>query len=197
MKNMVEILESIEDEMLRKRCTTMYEEFKEQFDFFPASTKYHHSWKGALGQHNKEVMNIALELYDTHPDWYSCTRDEVILATLIHDIEKIDGYTLAEDWQIRKGQMFTYTKRPYVNSTARVVRLCADYGIFLNDRIMNAITFSHGSWSVDLSSPYSYVSSRDILPLGILIHVADLLSSQLLGYQDKNKENTNGDTQSK
>jgi len=185
MREIKEMLSEIANEPIRRKMLVMHDEYQPQFDFFPASTRYHHSKKGDLGRHIKEVMNITLELYEAHPTWYDCTKDDAIIIGFIHDLEKIDGYTVAEDWQVRKGQMFQYSKRPYVNMTARVVRMCAKWGVLLSDEVMNAITFAHGAWSVDLSSPYAYVSSRDILPLGILIHTADMLSSQLLGYPER------------
>ena len=191
MKEVRELLDELQDEKLKKRCIVMYEDkLREQFEYFPASTRYHHAGQGDLGRHVQEVMNIAVEMYDLHPAWFKCTRDEAILAGLLHDLCKIDGYTNAPDYLFLKGQLFTYTKRPVVNDVARVVMLCAEYGILLDDLMMNALTFAHGAWSVDLSSPYAFSSSRDMKPLAVLLHMADMFSSQLLGYPEKERGKT-------
>lgn len=185
MKKIQELLEQISDEKLRKRALLMYAELKEQFDFFPAAVKKHHTGRGGLNQHVMEVMNLALDLFDQNPAWYNCSRDDVILVSFIHDMNKIDGYTVSEAWQKQKyNQDFVKSNRPYVNETARTVRMCQDFGILLSDYLLNAITFHHMGWSVDMSSPYGHVNSEDVTALAILIHAADMISSQILGRND-------------
>ena len=186
VKGIKELLSEIKDEKLQKLLLSIYEDIKEELQNKPAATKHHHLEAGGFGRHVKEVMNIALDLYDKEPDEYGCSRDDVIVSAFVHDFNKLDLYTEAAEWQkIKYQQKFVKIERIRVNETARTVNLCAEYGLFMSDLILNAITLHHGNWSVDSSSPHGYIETRDFTGLAILLHAADLISSQVFGRPKK------------
>jgi 23S rRNA maturation-related 3'-5' exoribonuclease YhaM len=182
MNELIDCLKEISDEKLRTKVINIYNDLLPELQSKPASTKYHHDDEGGLLRHITEVMNVCLFLYDSCPNVYRCTRDQVITAAFVHDFNKIDQYVPAPEWKKVKYQMnFEKVKRPYVNETARTVCVCAEYGLFLDDVVMNAVTFHHGGWSTDSSSPNGYVQSSDITALAALLHAADLVSSFAYG----------------
>jgi hypothetical protein len=64
-------------------------------DFFeaPASTKYHHSFKGGLAQHSWEVAVNALTLISMHPKKMKIKETDVFTAAICHDLCKVGVYT--------------------------------------------------------------------------------------------------------
>ena len=148
----------------------------------PAAIRWHHSEVGGLYRHTKEVMEQALKLYDAlRSDLRkrAITENDVILVSFIHDLEKLDKYKKNQgyepDRKYEKGYKETEFNYNYdktdMNDTAQVVRICAKYGIELNDNHLNAITFHHGGWSVD--------AKGSLKPLAVLLHSADLISANL------------------
>lgn len=183
MKEIKEILETIEDAQTKKVCLNIYADLEKELKEKPAAVKYHHNQPGGLYRHVKEVMNLALEIYDARPNSYSCKRDDVIVSAFVHDFDKIDLYEPAPEWKkIKYGQPFGIKSGiVWMNQTGKTVRLCCAYGLELSDDAMNAISLHHGGWSVDASSPNGYVYSSDFTNLATILHCADLLSSFILG----------------
>lgn len=189
MKEIKELLEQIKHEQSNKLVLNIFNDIKDELMSKPAAVKHHHSYAGGLYTHIKEVMNIAIDLFDKSPDVYNCNRDDVIIATFVHDFNKIDQYCTAPEWKkIKYQQEFDKKPRVWLNESARTVRLCSDYGLILNDVILNAVCLHHGSWSTDIDSKYGYVQTDDFTQLAILLHVADLLSSQVFDKAKKEKK---------
>ena len=178
------MLKEIKDESLRGRVLKLYKDITVEFETKPSSVRYHHKDAGGMGRHTKEVMEYALKFYDMSPEIYECTRDDVILASFIHDFDKLDRYVPnTDEWRKKKfNQDFMYNEDVIaVNQTAKVVQICAEYGILLSDLVLNGITFHHGGFCSDLSSVYPGLQSTHMKPLAILLHCADLVSSHILG----------------
>ncbi len=171
----LEILNQISDPDLFQKLLSIYEAVKEEFTTKPASVKYHHSKKGDMGRHVLEVLQLALMVYDASPDKFKCSRDDVITAAFVHDLDKLNRYTPSEAWrQLPKygSQMFQYNNEKLrMNGTAEVILFCSRYGLILSPLIINAITFHHGGWSVDAQA-----GGKAMNPLAVLLHFADMLS---------------------
>lgn len=163
-----DFIEEIRDEELKKKLLNLWASLEERFREMPASVKFHHNYRGGLYDHTKEVLEIALRLYDAFRDSIDINRDDVILVAFSHDLDKIDKY-------VKNKKRFGYNKHEFVwneartdtNDTAEVVNTLGKYGIHLDDKQLNAFTFTHGGWSVD--------RGRMGL-LATLIHCADILS---------------------
>ena len=182
MKEITELLNEIQEEKTRKTMLHIFEDVKKELFEKPAAVKYHHNDAGGFGRHVKEVMNFALVQFDNNPDIFKCTRDDVIVAAFVHDFNKVDCYEEAKERdKVRYGRKFSKKKGIWINESVKTVKLLFEYGYFPSEHILNAICLHHGSWSVDVSSPYGYVSSGDFTPLAILLHTADLLSSHIMG----------------
>lgn len=177
------ILETVQEEGLRKKLLDVYDSVILEFKTKPSSVKYHHAEVGGMGKHVEEVMRWALNIYKINPEIYDCTRDEVIMASFIHDFDKLGKYCECKDeYKRRRGQKFDYSPDVVgINQTAKVVQICASYGLLLSDKVINAITFHHGGFAPDLASVYPSMLSSSMTPLSVLMHCADLISSHILG----------------
>lgn len=140
----------------------------------PASIKYHHTQRGGLYTHTLEVMEHGIALFNTFNESaknVDISLDDVILTTFAHDLDKINKY-------VDHGNRFLWNYgRIDVNDTADVVNILSRYGIYLNDIQLNALTFSHGGWSVDRGK---------MKPLATIVHCADILS---LTFENKVEQN--------
>jgi 23S rRNA maturation-related 3'-5' exoribonuclease YhaM len=170
IKEIPEYLEEIEDEKLKVNLLKLWSDLGSLFYEMPASVKYHHKNKGGLYQHTKEVVAFAVHLFESFDKFKSSgvNRDEVILIALVHDLDKVYKYkpNLSKSSQSKEEFVWNYSRIDR-NDTADVVGTLAKYGIFLNVLQLNALSFSHGGWSVDRGR---------MKVLATLIHCADILS---------------------
>jgi len=177
MKEIYEMIQEIEDEHSKKCVNKMLDTVAEEFVNKPSSVGYHHFYKGGMGKHIKEVMNIALELYELHPDWYDCTRDDVIIVSFAHDMDKIDKYVDSEPWMKQEkygAKMFMYAKdRLRLDKTGETVMFCAQHGLVLTPLQVNAVSYHHGGWSSE------NIGMQHMSPLGVLMHCADITSAKI------------------
>lgn len=172
-------LEGLSGETLRARALAIYETIRQELETKPASTRYHHREAGGLGQHIKEVMNIALEVYEAHPEWYRCTRDDVIITAFVHDFNKLGRYVSSESWQKQPkygAVMFQVDKaKMAMAEAAETVMRCAEQGLILTPLQVNAVSYHHGGWSD------GDINGGEMSPLAILLHLADMVSSFVMG----------------
>lgn len=174
-KQIRDYLEEIKMPALRKNLLKLYDDLEEKLRNNPASIKYHHNYPAGLYVHTLEVMQFALDIFETYKEKFInyFTRDDVILVTFIHDLEKVTKYKKNPS-QNTNGFNWTYFLYNYskldMNDTAEVVSIIARYNIFLDDIHLNAITLHHGGWSVDKGK---------MKELAALLHIADLLSCNI------------------
>lgn len=179
MKEILELLSEVKGEG-KGPLINIYIAVSVEFKSKPSSVKFHHIEVGGMGRHVKEVMNIAVVTYDVNPEWYGCTRDDVIVAAFVHDFSKLGRYKAlaSSDWRRQQkygGQEFEYDKsKVYLSETADVVLLCARAGLILPPVVVNAVTFHHGFSSE--SARDNFHSMEQMTPLSVLLHFADMLS---------------------
>jgi len=177
LKEIHELIHEVESEHDRKCLDKILDYVAEEFVNKPSSIGHHHFYKGGMGKHIKEVMNIALELYDLHPDWYDCKRDDVLIVTFVHDLDKLNKYVDSEAWMKQEkygAKMFMYAKDVLrLNKTGETVMVCAEHGLVLTPLQVNAVSFHHGGWSDEK------VGMQHMSPLGIMLHCADLMSAKI------------------
>lgn len=182
MKEIRELLNLLKNEDTKQKLLRIYNEIREEFDKMPSSVRHHHTYVGGMGIHVWEVMNLACMLYESLQAAMDCTMDDVIIASFIHDFDKLGRYCVCTDeWKKKKfGQLFDYAPVGIaMNSTAKVVKMCAEYGIILDDVVVNAITFHHGGFAPDIDSRYSGLTSGHMTKLAALLHSADMISCQI------------------
>jgi len=170
-KEIRDYIEEIRMPALKKKMLKLFDDYEEKLRANPAAIKYHHSWEGGLYDHTKEVIEIALDIFELYKGRFirEIKRDDVILVAFAHDLEKTTKYRRnTNQATLLHGQDFEYNYgRVDANDTARIVSILAKYGIELNEECLNACSFSHGSWSVDKGK---------MLPLATILHMADMLS---------------------
>lgn len=187
MKEILDLLSGLKDAR-KSAFMRIYADINEELKTKPSSTKYHHSEAGGMGRHIKEVMNIALEMYDLHPSWYEVPRDSVAIVAFIHDFSKLGRYKelALTDWrrQVKYGaQEFEYdATKTYINETAEVVHLCARAGIILTYEEVNAVTFHHGF--ISESAKDNFHAMDHMTPLSVLLHFADMMSVKVWDSKD-------------
>jgi len=178
MDSLKNLLETIVDTKLKTKLLNVYDKVFTEMKTKPAAVRFHHVEPGGLLRHTTEVANIALDIYLTKPDRYKCSRDDVILVSFIHDFNKLGKYcNETEQWKIKKGQLFTYTKnRVSMAETAETVLRCYKMGLELTELQINAVSYHHGGWAEG-----GTVNSSMMTPLGVILHAADMLSVVCFG----------------
>ena len=170
-KALREYLEDIRMPALRTNVLKLYDDFEEKLKNNPASTKFHHAYKGGLYDHTLEVIEIALNIFELYKDKFirDVKRDDVVLVGFAHDLDKVNKYRKnTNQATLFYGQEFEYNyDKVSVNGTAEVISILMQYDIKMTDEILNSLTFSHGGWSVDRGK---------LLPLATILHTADMLS---------------------
>ena len=146
----------------------------------PASQKKHHNYKGGLAKHSLEVYKIAMEFYEELKSSgieYSFDENSVILCSLLHDVCKMDEYTIYRDGTAH------HTKRYYENKTRRhgtkSVDLLTSWGLELTQEEIKAIHWHMGSWAPHARELYKqsyFIASLNSI-LVYLIHTADSSSA--------------------
>lgn len=163
----------------------------------PASAKvdYHSAWTGGLLVHTAEVIKTALGVFDLlGPDLYSTEhRDDlcrsIIKCGYLHDLGKLGNldypyYEIQEnEWRKENlGETFTINRDtsqlPYLPVPVRAVWIAQSYGVNLSEIETQAIVASDGQ-----HTPLGKAVIASLLqhPLTMLIHFADLWSSQARG----------------
>lgn len=167
-------LEKIKNKKYRDPILKLYDDIEMAMQNAPASTKYHHNDKGGLFRHTKEVLELSMKLYDMllgDMRKNAITEDDVIVVAFIHDLEKLVKYRKMKE--PKSGQEFEYNyDKVDINDTAFIVNFVSKYDLPLLDKHLNALTFSHGGWSRDRGT---------MKPLAVLLHAADLFSTNLYG----------------
>jgi len=177
----IDYLKKITNQKYRNALLKLYADIESTLKAMPAAIRWHHSEEGGLYRHTKEVISIAFNIYNclrVDLKKRAITENDVILVAFVHDLEKMTKYKKNMNYEPNRKYEKGYKETEFVfnynkigmNDTAQIVRLCARYEIFLSDIHLNAMTYSHGGWSVD---------KGELTPLATILHAADLISSSL------------------
>jgi len=165
----LENMKLIRDEDRRDKFRKLLEDFKSKFLHVPAAVKYHHAHEGGLVIHTAQVLRWALKIYEENKEHLpDISQESIYLVAVVHDLMKCE--TLQES---PAGPFaFKYRKDFNYEHNIWVLAKLNEYGITLSYDEMMGIMQSHGGWS-KLNNPSNRLAS--------LIHVADMISSQLIG----------------
>lgn len=150
----------------------------------PASVAFHNNFKGGLAKHSMDVYLKAIELYD---ELKSCDveltfdKNSVTLCSLLHDICKMDEYTINMLGQAR------HTKQYYENKNnnellrhgTKSIDILLYCKLELTKEEIKAIHWHMGGWAKDAQKEYGhsyFVASVQSLLVN-LIHTADSLAA--------------------
>ncbi|MBR5639988.1 MAG: HD domain-containing protein [Muribaculaceae bacterium] len=141
----------------------------------PASVKFHNNFKGGLARHTLQVYQKAIELYNglkAKGTELPFNEDSVTLCSLLHDICKMDEYTIFNG-KAHHTQVYHENKKK--KHGTKSVDLLTAWGLELTDEEIKAIHWHMGDWAKNAPNIYGhdyvFASSQSILVE--LIHDAD------------------------
>jgi len=157
----------------------------ERLALCPASGKkdYHNAFPGGLVEHSLRVLQNAVILSRAF-EW-KVPKESLIIGCLFHDLGKVgdhenDYYIPADDWQVKRGEMYTYNKNmQYMTVPLRGIFLCNYYGLKLTQNETLAIQLNDG-FVVDENKPYCLKEPL----LAHIVMTADYISTR----QEKSDE---------
>ena len=120
-------------------------------------------------------------------------RENVIIATLLHDLCKTDLYVRSIRrtknaigvWEDTDGYKLTFKNFPFGHGEKSVV-LALLSGVDLTDEEMLAIRWHMGAWEVNMASYEErrhYDASKKLSPLVTLVQVGDGLAASIMERQ--------------
>ncbi|MDO8466959.1 MAG: hypothetical protein Q7S83_02350 [bacterium] len=161
------------EEPNRSACMKLYEENRKLWEKSPGSSHNHQAWEGGYLDHITEVMNIAVNIYESlnavRPLPFSLS--DALLVLYLHDLEK--------PWKhVGKVKMENKAARHEFR-----LKKSAQYGIQLTAEHLNGIKYAEGE--IDDYSP----KKRFMGPLAAFAHMCDVCSARV--WHDHPKENPN------
>ena len=165
---LIQCIESIKKDDLRKFTLDIYEKNKEKILVSPAAKLMHHNYIGGLMVHTLECVKYAeanLQIF-----FQKVNRDDVIAACLLHDIGKIFEYTInTESGLIDYDENF---RKEWVTHSQYGFSICMNAG-FKKVAKMIATHHARAEWGaiVDLNE-------KDLESIYYLIHHIDDLSAK-------------------
>ena len=173
-----------------------------QSDFFeaPASTMFHGNYAGGLLEHSMNVAILANDIREMmirrKPEIVNqVSRENIIIAALLHDICKANVYQKATKYRKDKNNAWEtydcynvdYSELPLGHGEKSVVRLL-QLGLQLtNDEIL-AIRWHMTAWELPFQSREAKANlstAKDQCPLLTIIQTADGLASAILEEKRK------------
>jgi len=88
--NIVDEVNSMENEKIKKLTLELLNKFESDFKEFPAAKSVHHSYVSGLAYHTYSMMNIAKAICELYP---TLNKDLLIAGVVVHDIGKVIEYT--------------------------------------------------------------------------------------------------------
>lgn len=154
-------------------CNCIRENLDELYNFMlsngffkaPASTKHHQNWEGGLAEHSYSVLRKLIFLNSRLGLDFSL--DSMIIVALLHDICKIDCYTIHEDKTI------TWNEDARPGHGKKSVAIISEF-IKLTKEEEEAIAYHMGAYEKNeyTWSELSQVYKRN--KLAFYLHVADM-----------------------
>ena len=169
----------------------------EKMGFFtaPASASHHLNTEGGLVEHSLNTCHAALIVWEglckldsSIP--YEVERDNVIIASLLHDVCKSDIYERSVRkrknalgiWEPTEGYRVTRKNFPMGHGEkSAILVLCS--GIELTDAEMLAIRWHMGAWSLNFQSMEemkNMEAAKKLHPLVTIVQTADSLATSII-----------------
>lgn len=191
---------SIREYLQQIQPIELAEQYLEFYDSHPeykvvcAGAKHHHTWKGGLEQHVREMIGMGLDMMDLYPGDMTFTKSDFIISCFLHDFNKIWIYReiTADDKarpnKFHEKQVFTYHKNgraDIMDDYSMILLELAKAGIVPSDIQWSAVLFHESAFS---SAGWQYggpskamdtVNTRNLL--AVLVNMVDMYSSHFLG----------------
>lgn len=140
----------------------------------PAGRRRHHSYSGGLLTHIIQMIEIAFIIYgqNTMPFQRVLNKGDIVIGCFIHDLHKAINTFVRDDNNAQCPFRYTYENK-YLSADMQSIKILMDAGIKLTEDQLNCLIMAEGGWS-DLAN------KLELSKLAVLIHMADLYSSQIL-----------------
>lgn len=161
----------------------------------PASSHHHLNVEGGLVQHSLNTYRAALTIWEGMKQFRpklgaEVTKDNLIIACLLHDICKCDIYK--KTTKLKRGLFnlreesssytVSYDDFPMGHGEKSVILALAG-GLEMYDSEMVAIRWHMGPWRLnreDHEEMQCYKAAADKYPLTIILHTADTLAARII-----------------
>ena len=161
----------------------------------PASSHHHLNVDGGLVQHSLNTYRAALTIWEGMKQFRpklgaEVTKDNLIIACLLHDICKCDIYK--KNTKLKRGLFnlreesssytVSYDDFPMGHGEKSVILALAG-GLEMYDSEMVAIRWHMGPWRLnreDHEEMQCYKAAADKYPLTIILHTADTLAARII-----------------
>lgn len=161
----------------------------------PASSHHHLNVAGGLVQHSLNTYRAALTIWEGMKQFRpklgaEVTKDNLIIACLLHDICKCDIYK--KNTKLKRGLFnlreesssytVSYDDFPMGHGEKSVILALAG-GLEMYDSEMVAIRWHMGPWRLnreDHEEMQCYKAAADKYPLTIILHTADTLAARII-----------------
>lgn len=150
------------------------------FKFAPASTQYHNSFKGGLLAHS---LNVYYAMYDfgSMLDFLEIPQESIIITALLHDICKIDCYTVS--YRNTKNENGEWIKVPYyqfdevepLGHAEKSIMYIYEHGLTLT-KVERAMIRNHMGFTVNDDERRVNKLFR-ICPQSLVLSYADMLAT--------------------
>ncbi|MGB9636031.1 MAG: CRISPR-associated endonuclease Cas3'' [Thermoplasmata archaeon] len=120
------------------------EKIKAQFMECPGAMKKHHAYIGGLLEHTLNVMRICKTISDLYPE---LDRDLLITAAILHDIGKIQEYTVGITIDTSDAGKFLTHSYISVEIIESKLRTLQDFPESLKNKLYHMILRHHGKYS--------------------------------------------------
>ncbi len=164
----IEEVENFKDEKLKNFVLDILSKNKEKFLITPAAKQMHHNYIGGLVIHTYEVVEFAKVILPKVKKYLN--KDEVIAASILHDIGKIFEYEIdVESGLIEYNEQF---RKDWITHSQYGYTICMSNG-FLNVAKMIASHHGRSDWGAMID-----LGEKDLEPFYYIIHHVDDLSAK-------------------
>lgn len=162
----------IQSKKRRSDFTRLLQAYTRGFIENPASVKRHHNKEGGLAIHTAQVLKRALALFRSYRAHLpNISIESVYVVAVLHDLAKTQHYKPSPAYPIDRPYQFEYDETFKPEHDVWTIAVANKFDLQLTYDEMMGILQAHGGWS-KISEP--------INKLAVIIHCADMLSSQIL-----------------
>ncbi len=177
--------QSFENAEISKLVSTMLNENRQKLLYWPAAFKLHHAIRGGLLMHTLSIVKMAESACNVYP---FVNRDILLAGAILHDIAKIDEYTVPETGIATgysvQGNLLGHLAEGamMIRETARRIGTPDDIAILLEHMLLS----HHGS-------PEFGAAVRPMFIEAELLSELDMLDARLYEMREATKECTTGE----
>lgn len=166
-----DILETVEDEELRKLTGSLMEKNRDKLVYFPAASKNHHAVKGGLMYHVYRMLLTAQAVCGIYP---ILSKDLLYCGVILHDIAKLEEIDADElgmaDSYTFEGQLLGHI----VQGIKMIDAECRELGISDEKRIMMEHMILSHHYEPEYGSP-----KKPMFPEAEILHYLDIVDARM------------------